>query len=117
MSIDVSDGHRFTLMHSPCLLSGVVHLSADSVIIKVIIIYSGKTKYMITSRHQNVIQNQNIIIGNLLFENVQKFRYLGVTKTNDIREGIKRRINMGNACYYSLEKNFIVPSAFQEIES
>ena len=24
--------------------------------------------------------------------------------TNDIREEIKRRINMGNACYYSLEK-------------
>ena len=27
-----------------------------------------------------------------------------VTNTNDIREEIKRRINMGNACYYSLEK-------------
>ena len=27
-----------------------------------------------------------------------------VTNTNDIREEIKRRINMGNAFYYSLEK-------------
>ena len=27
-----------------------------------------------------------------------------VTNTNGIREEIKRRINMGNACYYSLEK-------------
>ena len=27
-----------------------------------------------------------------------------VTNTNDIRDEIKRRINMGNACYYSLEK-------------
>ena len=56
---------------------------------------------MITSRHQNVIQNQNIVIGNLLFENVEKFRYLGVTvtNTNDIRKEIKRTINMGNACY------------------
>ena len=37
---------------------------------------------------------------------MDKFRYLGVTitNTNDIREEIKRRINMGNACYYSLEK-------------
>ena len=52
---------------------------------------SKKGKYMITSRHENVIQNQNIVIGNLLFE-------------NGIREEIKRRINMGNACYYSLEK-------------
>ena len=41
-----------------------------------------------------------------MFENVEKFRYLGVTvtNTNDIREDIKRRINMGDACYYSLEK-------------
>ena len=61
---------------------------------------------MITSRHQNVIQNQNIVIGDLSFENVEKFRYLGVTvtSTNDIHEEIKRRINMGNACCYSLEK-------------
>ena len=27
-----------------------------------------------------------------------------VTNTNDIHEEIKRRINMGNACYYSVEK-------------
>ena len=67
---------------------------------------SEKTKYMVTSRHQIVIQNQNVVIGNLSFENVEKLRYLGVTvtKTNDIREELKRRINMGNACYYSLEK-------------
>ena len=37
---------------------------------------SEKTKYMITSYHQNVKQNQNIIIGNLLFEHVEKFRYI-----------------------------------------
>ena len=63
---------------------------------------------MITSRHQNVVRNQNrpILIGNLSFENVEKFTYLGVTvtNTNDIREEITRRINMGNACCYSLEK-------------
>ena len=54
----------------------------------------------------NVIQNQNIVIGNLSFENVEKFRYLGVTvtNTNDIREKVKHRINMGNVCYYSLNK-------------
>ena len=34
---------------------------------------SEKTKYMITSRHQIVVQNQIIVIGNLLFENVKKF--------------------------------------------
>ena len=37
---------------------------------------------------------------------MEKFRYLGVTvtNTNDIHEEIKHRINVGNACYYSLEK-------------
>ncbi|KAJ4444056.1 hypothetical protein ANN_05845 [Periplaneta americana] len=37
----------------------------------------------------------------------EKFKYLGATVTkyiNDIREEIKHRINMGNACYYSVEK-------------
>ena len=51
-------------------------------------VYSEKTKYMIRSHHQNVIQNQNIVIENLSFEKVEKFKYLGVTvtNTNDIRE-------------------------------
>ena len=64
---------------------------------------------MTTSRYQNVIQNQNVVIRNLSFENVEKFKYLGVTVTiaNDICEDIKFTINMGNACYYSLEKIFL----------
>ena len=62
---------------------------------------SDETKYMITSRQQNIVQNQNKVI-----ENVEKFKYLGVTvtNTNDIRAEIERRISMGNTCYYSLEK-------------
>ena len=43
---------------------------------------SDKTKYMITSRQQNIVQTQNIVIENLSFENVEKFKYLGVTLTN-----------------------------------
>ena len=64
------------------------------------------TKYVITSRQENIVYNQNIVIENLSFEKVAKFKYLGVTVTNmnDIHEEIKYRINMGNACYYSLEK-------------
>ena len=64
------------------------------------------TKYMITSRQQNIIQNQNMVIEILPFENVENFKCLGVTvtNTNDIGEDIKRRINTRNACCYSLEK-------------
>ncbi|KAJ4429690.1 hypothetical protein ANN_21891 [Periplaneta americana] len=65
-----------------------------------------KTKYMIMSRDGNIVRNGNIKIGNLAFEEVDKFKYLGATVTNinDTREEIKYRINMGNACYYSIEK-------------
>ncbi|KAJ4439792.1 hypothetical protein ANN_07920 [Periplaneta americana] len=65
-----------------------------------------KTKYMIMPRDQNIVRNGNIKIGDLSFEQVEKFKYLGATVTNinDIREEIKRRINMGNECYYSVEK-------------
>ncbi|KAJ4425576.1 hypothetical protein ANN_27771 [Periplaneta americana] len=65
-----------------------------------------KTKYMIMSRDQHIVRNGNINIGDLSFEEVEKFKYLGATVTNinDTREEIKCRINMGNACYYSVEK-------------
>ncbi|KAJ4431527.1 hypothetical protein ANN_20125 [Periplaneta americana] len=65
-----------------------------------------KTKYMIMSRDKNIVRNGNIKIGNLSFEEIEKFKYLGATVTNinDTREEIKHRINMGNACYYSVEK-------------
>ncbi|KAJ4434033.1 hypothetical protein ANN_16352 [Periplaneta americana] len=65
-----------------------------------------KTKYVIMSRDENIARNRNIKIGDLSFEEVEKFKYLGATVTsiNDTREEMKRRINMGNACYYSVEK-------------
>ena len=52
---------------------------------------------MITPRHQNIVQNKNIVIGNSSFKNVEKFTYLGVTvtNTNDIREESKCGVNMG----------------------
>jgi hypothetical protein len=64
-----------------------------------------KTKYMIMSRHPKSGQNQNIRIANESFENVTKFKYLGTTLTNqnDIHDEIKRRLNSGNACYYSVQ--------------
>jgi hypothetical protein len=50
-----------------------------------------KTKYMIMSRHPNSAQNQNVRIANEWFEKVAKFKYLGMTVTNqnDIHDEIK----------------------------
>jgi hypothetical protein len=45
-------------------------------------INEGKTQYMIMSHHLNSGQNQNIRIVNELFENVAKFKYLGMMPTN-----------------------------------
>ncbi|KAJ4431471.1 hypothetical protein ANN_20069 [Periplaneta americana] len=54
----------------------------------------------------NIVRNGNIKIGDLSFEEVEKLKYLGATVTNInyTLEEIKRRMNMGNACYYSVEK-------------
>jgi hypothetical protein len=56
------------------------------------------------SHHPNSGQNQNIRIANELFENVAKFKYLVMTLTNqnDIHDKIKSRLNLGNACCYSV---------------
>ena len=76
------------------------------------------TKNMITSRCQNSVQNQSIVIKSLSFEKVEKFKYLGVTvtNTNDIREEIKRNKHWKCVLLFTCE-NCIVPPAFQEIES
>jgi hypothetical protein len=64
-----------------------------------------KTKYMIMSCHLNSGQNQNIRIADESFENVEEFRYLGMTLTNEnnIHNEIKSRFNSGNACYHSVQ--------------
>jgi ribosomal protein S2 len=64
-----------------------------------------KSKDMLLSHHQNAGQNHDIMIAKRCFENVAKFRYLGTTITNEnlIQEEIKRRLNLGNACYHSVQ--------------
>jgi hypothetical protein len=74
-----------------------------------------KTKYMIMSRHQNSGHNQNISIANESCENVEKFKYLGTTLTNqnDIHDEIKSSLNSGNACNYSVQI-FCLPVSYQK---
>jgi hypothetical protein len=64
------------------------------------------TKYILVSRCQKAGQRQSIKIGNMSFESVAKFKYLGKTLTdqNCIHEEIKSRLNSGNACYHSVHR-------------
>jgi hypothetical protein len=72
-----------------------------------------KTKYMLPSCHQKARQNHDIKIVNTSFKNVAQFKYLGMTLTNQnlIQEEIKRRLNLGNACYHQIQKHFFFSSA------
>jgi len=67
-----------------------------------LIINENKTKYMIVSRRK---YSQNTIkIKDLNFENVHKFKYLGVDINTqaDSHEEIHRKIIAGNICYFAL---------------
>jgi hypothetical protein len=65
-----------------------------------------KTEYMLLSPHQNARQSHDIRILKTSFENVARFKYLVMTVTNQnlIHEEIKSRLNLGNACYHSVQK-------------
>jgi hypothetical protein len=60
--------------------------------------------YILLPHHLNAGQNQDIKVANRSFENVSKFKYGNDSnKPNLIQEEIKRRLNMGNACYHSVQ--------------
>ena len=67
-------------------------------------ISADKPKYMVMSRDQNAGQNHSVRIDNSTYERVEEFKYLGTTLTiqNSIREEIKSRQRLGNACYHSV---------------
>jgi hypothetical protein len=77
-----------------------------------------KTTYMIMSHHPNSGQNQNIRIANELFEKVAKFKYLGmmIINQNDSHDEIKSRLNLGNACYYSVQNLFFITSHIKNLK-
>jgi hypothetical protein len=64
-----------------------------------------KTNYMVIFRDQNAGRNHSIKTDNRSFERVEEFEYLGtiLTHQTSIQEEVKSRLNLGNACYYSVQ--------------
>jgi hypothetical protein len=64
-----------------------------------------KTKYMLMSCYQKVGKKHSIKIVNRSFEDVAKFKCFRTTLTdqNYMHKEIKRRLNLGNACYHSVQ--------------
>jgi len=62
------------------------------------------------SREKNAGQNRNMWLSNKHFENLEQFRYLGTTLTNQnsVREGIKGNFKSGNVRFH-LVQNFCLP--------
>jgi hypothetical protein len=64
-----------------------------------------KTKYMLMSRSQKIVQKHSIKVANRFFEDVARFKYLGTTLAdqNCMHEEITSRLNSGNACCHSVQ--------------
>jgi hypothetical protein len=64
-----------------------------------------KSKYMLMSCYKMAGQTHSIKIANRSFEYVAKFRYLGTTLTdkNCMHKEIKSSLNLGSACYHSVQ--------------
>jgi predicted RNA-binding protein with RPS1 domain len=60
---------------------------------------------MLLSCHQNAGQNHNVNVANRYLKNVAKFRHLGTTVNIKIlyQEKIKQGLDLGNACYHSVQ--------------
>ena len=60
---------------------------------------------MVMSQDRNAGRGHSVKIGNTFIERVEEFKYLGTTLTdqNFIQEEFKGRLNLGNACYHSVQ--------------
>ena len=113
------DGLKFNGIHQLLvyaddvnILGGRVHtvkVNAEALVVATkeigLEVNANKTKYMIVSRDQNAGRSYSMKIDNSSIERVEEFKYLGTTLTNQnsIQEEIKSRLQLGNACYYSVQ--------------
>ena len=60
---------------------------------------------MVMSRDRDAGRGHSVKTDNTSIERVEEFKYLGTTITdqNSIQEEIKSRLDLGNACYHSVQ--------------
>jgi hypothetical protein len=60
---------------------------------------------MVMSRDRNAGRDVSVKIDNSSIERVEEFKYLGTTLTdqNSVQKEIMSRLNLGNACYHSVQ--------------
>jgi archaellum component FlaC len=97
------------------LLGGSINtIKENTETLRLVEINAEKTKYMIMSHHWNSGQDKNISTANELFENVAKFKYLGMmlTNQNDIHDEIKSRLNSGMLAI--IQSKICLPISYQK---
>ena len=64
-----------------------------------------KTKYVEVGRYWYMMVNEYFRISSNSYEKVKTFKHLGslLKSQNSIQEEIKRRLEPGNSCYYSVQ--------------
>ena len=70
------------------------------------------------SRDQNAGRSYSMKTDNSSIERVEELKYLGTTLTNknSIREEIKSRLKLWNACYYSVQNILSSSSLFKNLK-
>ena len=72
-----------------------------------LVVNMDKTKYMITSR-ETLNGNFHLTRDEGDIEKMSVFKYLGalITKNNEVEKEVKHKLNIRNACYYSVQELF-----------
>ena len=73
-----------------------------------LVVYEGKTKYMLATNRVVPRMSPQITANSYNFDVVKEFIYLGsgINTNNDVILEINRRVNLANMCYFGLNRLF-----------
>jgi hypothetical protein len=97
----------------PLIVIDILFRSKITIIIIILGVNTGKTKYMEIGRRPGVMVNDQTAVGRNSYEKVKSFKYLGslLTNENSIHEEIKCRLKAGNSSYCSIHNFYLLDSS------